>query len=1146
MQMASVGEFSDMENRIYAFLKSFSRGINSDVDPLLLTSDQLSFASNATVRGNFIHQRPAFFNLTLNYDKPQTGTNFQTGLFQGSAYYRTANNGFIMVAVGGRLFSIAIGTNQTALISEIPLPSLNSTTAVQNWLWQSENFLFWNDGINKPMFYDGNSARRSFGSSPIQLGSVAVSFTVPTQNQYVLGDIQLNGNWTAGVGMVLIGQALYYVQSFYGGSVGGRITIGLNAITFSAGDLISPGAAISLNNKNCGTILNAVDVSNADITSFPALPAQGTSGTSATLQVLTTTPPAASTVSIGTAVSDSPQYCGLISSASLSSYPSAPVAAISGTPSFVSIPVPSSGAYITSTGIHPIGFNYSALFSGDTISISGFNCRVNSLTTTGDTYGTVNGINFTPLTNSATGIGLSSVSIGVSSKVFNGTTYPANTFIGSGAGAMNGGSAAIPNQFTLNLSKTFQGVAGDNLLINGVTVVVVGVSGKTVTCQMPSGYVDIGTQIPLNNTIVVNTSRSTPQTSYGVTQTAGISVANGMTLILPSSASPVAGQTLEFNAVITAGGGTQSVVALVTSASTGTVGQNLNKFSLTLSIPFTGNVGDTLHVGTGNTLATMTVIAKISASVIQCQMTNTPVNALIPITSAVPTVNQIVINDTANGTLTGVGTYPLNDGGSPPTLLNPLPVSSSFNITALPGASPQVGQIVQIPTSLGAIDLFQVMSVSGGSVGSQPKIRVQNINDTQGNTINAGTFIYSIPEFDVSKMGVYGMGRNWVSLADGTEFVAGDLVGGATGSQFYKFKDSVIKVAQNYFLAGGGTFSLPGSGEQIRAMQFTAQIDASLGQGSLQVFTDDTVFGCRAPTDITTWANLASPILTESLIGSGGISQDDVVQSNGDLTFRLSDGGMQSLLMARLDFNKWGNTPISKEVRRSIENDDPALLPFSSGARFNNRRLSTCQFVQTARDPISSLSGKAPSVWEGEWNGLNVLKLVTGFFNSKKQCYALCLSNDKTQIELHQIQLDKAATMDNGNSPIFWTAESSMLFQDNPGLPRQYKRLINGEFSFQKITADVSYQIFYRTDQNPNWTLWYSSKITYQGTGDPGYRRRIPFGEPSGKVFDATNNQPMREGYNFQIKMQFTGSGMPVAMRLAADLIDEPEFAQPK
>jgi hypothetical protein len=318
------------------------------------------------------------------------------------------------------------------------------------------------------------------------------------------------------------------------------------------------------------------------------------------------------------------------------------------------------------------------------------------------------------------------------------------------------------------------------------------------------------------------------------------------------------------------------------------------------------------------------------------------------------------------------------------------------------------------------------------------------------------------------------------------------------------------------------------------------------------------VFSNVAPVDMATWSALTSPIQVEGLIGSGAIAQDAVAQMNGDLRFRLSDGGIQSMLMARLDFNKWGNTPISKEVSRTISNDDPALLKFTSMANFDNRMLMTCKFVQAARgvygaamvalndDPISSLQGKANPVWDGEWNGKNVMKLITGIFARKKRCYALCLSDDTANatIDLYEIEQSAFSTIESGTP---WGVESAMLFltPDDPGKPREYKRLTNGEFSVMDITGDVSYSFWYRSDQNPNWTLWYSSKIVYQGASDPGYRRRIGIGSPDPRVFDATNNQPLREGYNFQVKVQFIGSCRPTIFRFAADVIPEPEFSAP-
>ena len=174
---------------------------------------------------------------------------------------------------------------------------------------------------------------------------------------------------------------------------------------------------------------------------------------------------------------------------------------------------------------------------------------------------------------------------------------------------------------------------------------------------------------------------------------------------------------------------------------------------------------------------------------------------------------------------------------------------------------------------------------------------------------------------------------------------------------------------------------------------------------------------------------------------------------------------------------------------------------------------------------------------------LNILQMIGGFFNGKRQLYALTLNTSTNQIELHQIR--SGADYDNDVLLVPWYFESPMIFQDQPDMKRQYKRLVNGDFSVRDLAHDVAYTVSYRSDQNTNWTQWYSSTIVHAGASDPGYRRRIPIGQPTGNSFDATNGQPLREGYNFQLKFEFIGHCTFVDARIAAAVIPEPEFGRP-
>ena len=616
----------------------------------------------------------------------------------------------------------------------------------------------------------------------------------------------------------------------------------------------------------------------------------------------------------------------------------------------------------------------------------------------------------------------------------------------------------------------------------------------------------------------------------------------------------------------TASGATPIVYFAGSQASPTTIGSTgTPQFTLTLTQPFSGHVGDTLSQN-GNTF----LVVSSSGSQATCQTVTGVGNPILIYsgTGVPPSLTYIVSDTTLLSSYTTVATYPTlgpvidaNNKQVPNVAATAAAVIAG--IVVAPGAAnPAAGQFVYLNGS--TTDVFYVTAVSTPSSGSTATyLQLVNQNDTAGNTVQINATVTNLPQLPAGKMGVYGLGRNWMCLPDGTEFVAGDLVGSSSGTTTHHFRDAVLYVSQNYQLAGGGTFTIPGIGTQITGMQFVALIDASLGQGPLQVFTNNDVFGCNAPTDITTWANLTTPIVTESLIGAGGTGQNAIVQSNGDNIFRRSDGQVQSMLLARLDFNQWGNAPISREVNRAISGDPDALTPYSSMVVFDNRMLMTCKPTQYTRgvafgsivalnfDALSSIAGKQPSIWEGEWlsadnaSPIGILQIITGFFSNVQRCFALTLNSANNQIGLVEItpNSDGGNPGDNGTTKVVWTFESPMLFEKKG--EGEYKRLIDGEIYLDQIYSNLSITAYYKTDQYPTWTVWQTIAVNYQ-SNDPGFRPRIGLGQPAGNVFDTVNNRPLREGYDFQLKLQITGSCRFLGGRFAADLIPQPEFAPVK
>jgi hypothetical protein len=411
----------------------------------------------------------------------------------------------------------------------------------------------------------------------------------------------------------------------------------------------------------------------------------------------------------------------------------------------------------------------------------------------------------------------------------------------------------------------------------------------------------------------------------------------------------------------------------------------------------------------------------------------------------------------------------------------------------------------------------------------------------------------TIPQLPIGRMGAYGMGRNWVCLPDGQSFIASDLVGSSSGSIAYEYRDAVLNVTENNYLAGGGAFRVPASGNQITAMIFTATLDASLGQGPLQVFTNFNVFSCNAPVDRETWQDLQQPILTESLIANGSSSHYGTIISNGDAIFRSIDG-IRSLILGRRDFQtRHGNTPISNEVNEILDADNRNLLSYASAIVFDNRILMTATPTQVSQgvyhpnlvvmnlDPSSSLRGSLPDIYDGVWDGLNVLQLVSGRFKGIERAFAFCLNTEDNKIELHEIlPSNTGISVDNASDSIEMELHTSAVLRQSPDPTRQLLRLVDGEIVVDDIVGDVSFSAYFRADYDPEWHLWHEWTVG----ASPKWNPRMGLGVPMNDS-DATTNRPYREGYHFQLKLVINGHCTFIGANVQAVTTPTQEFAPP-
>src|SRR4029079_16062435 len=113
--------------------------------------------------------RPPYRKMTLDFGGDAAlQSALENGFYQGGTPYRPDfGNHSLLAAIGGKLFQSVIAGN-TATIRDVSVPGdPNPATPTQAWLWQTEKWVIWNNGVNLPVIFDGVSNRRSFGLSTL-------------------------------------------------------------------------------------------------------------------------------------------------------------------------------------------------------------------------------------------------------------------------------------------------------------------------------------------------------------------------------------------------------------------------------------------------------------------------------------------------------------------------------------------------------------------------------------------------------------------------------------------------------------------------------------------------------------------------------------------------------------------------------------------------------------------------------------------------------------------------------------------------------------------------------------------------------------------------------------------------------------------
>ena len=400
----------------------------------------------------------------------------------------------------------------------------------------------------------------------------------------------------------------------------------------------------------------------------------------------------------------------------------------------------------------------------------------------------------------------------------------------------------------------------------------------------------------------------------------------------------------------------------------------------------------------------------------------------------------------------------------------------------------------------------------------------------------------------------YFMDRLW--YAQGRQYSAGDIVGGASGTAVYNFRDSVLEVTENPLVLGGDGFTVPDGSGNLRALAHSIQINATITQGTIFPFARKAIYAQLVPITRQAWidaTNANQPQQTIVQLSNGSVNDRSIVAINGDLYYQTFQPGISSLVLATRYFDEPGNLELSSAENRVLQFTDRSLLGYATGTFADNRLLQSNLPIQLPQGvihqavipldflPVSTFGSSLNPAWEGHYEGLQVLQMLTGDFGGVERSFLITVSAidtpaaPKGSIQLfEQVQDQKTDVNANGESRITWQMESPAF---TFGAEFDLKELIGGEIWADRISGEVIYHIEYRPDGQTCWSDWLTWKVcsarnSCEDVLNPQCYPLVDYGEdyrqtmqlPVPPMTCANNNgRPTSQGMQFQIRLTITG-----------------------
>lgn len=412
----------------------------------------------------------------------------------------------------------------------------------------------------------------------------------------------------------------------------------------------------------------------------------------------------------------------------------------------------------------------------------------------------------------------------------------------------------------------------------------------------------------------------------------------------------------------------------------------------------------------------------------------------------------------------------------------------------------------------------------------------------------------------VGNVMAFGNGRLWV--AQGNQLFAGDLTGSYAGAE--------IRFSETQYLSGGGSFAFS---SEITGLGFLPGSETSTGQGDLVVFTRDDVNAVRSYIYNREAWQTTDGMQRRLFVGGGAEGPDSIVIVNNDIFYRSLDG-IRSLLQTVQEAQQRNvSLADSIEANRVVLYDTERWVKYAPSAYFDNRALHGCapKVQKVAGDPTSYnivftkivsqdfnpgvYQGNYPPVYDGEWTGLQVCKLVSGVFGGVKKCFALVCGSDGNNAVYELTLNDYYDTVPDGNNgttslPISSEVEFRRMAMD---MPFEIKELLRADLSFSEVYGSVNWTFEFSPDYYPTFfpvqsgTIDYDTQTNTLSTCSPpdlalGYRS-IRSVKPSDSCVTGVGRKA-RFGYLFQPKVSWTGHAKLALFRLHASRKDASDLGE--